>query len=272
MQDLVNHAHPWEAVVMRFQDKVVVVTGAAGGIGLAAVRRFASEGASILAVDLEGSSLDAAAAEAHSFGTEVFTHAADCSLADDVSGYVDRCVREFGRCDVLFNNAGIEGLIMNLTEYPEEDFDRVISVNLRGVWLGMKYAAPAMFASGGGSIVNTASTAGLIGARGLSAYVASKHGVVGLTKSAALELVPQGVRVNAVCPSPIETRMMRSLEEGFGGDQAEMIRKDLASRNPMGRYGEPEEVAALVAFLASDDASYINGGIYTVDGGSTGGR
>ena len=179
---------------MRFQDKVVVVTGAAGGIGLAAVRRFASEGARILAVDLEGSSLDAAAAEAHSFGTEVFTHAADCSLADDVSGYVDRCVREFGRCDVLFNNAGIEGLIMNLTEYPEEDFDRVISVNLRGVWLGMKYAAPAMFASGGGSIVNTASTAGLIGARGLSAYVASKHGVVGLTKSAALELVPQGVR------------------------------------------------------------------------------
>lgn len=152
---------------MRFQDKVVVVTGAAGGIGLAAVRRFASEGARILAVDLEGSDLDAAAAEAEPFGVEVVTHAADCSLAADVSGYIDRCVNEFGRLDVLFNNAGIEGRIMSLLEYPEDDFDKVININLRGVWLGMKYAAPAMFADGGGSIINTASTAGLIGARGL---------------------------------------------------------------------------------------------------------
>jgi 3alpha(or 20beta)-hydroxysteroid dehydrogenase len=173
---------------------------------------------------------------------------------------------------VLFNNAGIEGRIIGILDYPEEDFDRVISINLRGVWLGMKYSAPAMITNGGGAIVNTASTAGLMGARGLSAYVASKHGVLGLTKSAALELVPQGIRVNAVCPSPIETRMMRSLEEGFGGDQAEMIRKDFAARNPMGRYGEPDEVAALVAFLASEDASYINGGVYTIDGGSVSGR
>ncbi|MDP7066920.1 MAG: SDR family NAD(P)-dependent oxidoreductase [Acidimicrobiales bacterium] len=257
---------------MRFQDKVVIITGAAGGIGLAAVRRFASEGAHILAVDLEGSDLDAAIAEADPFGVKVFSQPADCSQASDVSAYVERCLDEFGRLDVLFNNAGIEGRIIGLMDYPEDDFDQVINVNLRGVWLGMKYSGPAMIANGGGSIVNTASTAGLLGARGLSAYVASKHGVVGLTKSAALELVPQGVRVNAVCPSPIETRMMRSLEQGFGGDQAEMIRKDLASRNPMGRYGEPDEVAALVAFLASDDASYINGGIYTVDGGSVNGR
>jgi len=257
---------------MRFQDKVVVVTGAAGGIGLAAVRRFASEGARIVAVDLEGSDLDAALSEAEPFGVDAIALTADCSDGGDVSRYVEQSVAEFGRLDVLFNNAGIEGRIIGLLDYPEEDFDRVINVNLRGVWLGMKHSAPAMITNGGGAIVNTASTAGLLGARGLSAYVASKHGVVGLTKSAALELVPQGVRVNAVCPSPIETRMMRSLEEGIGGDQAEMIRKDFASRNPMGRYGEPDEVAALVAFLASKDASYINGGIYTVDGGSVSGR
>ena len=190
----------------------------------------------------------------------------------EVETLIATCVETYGRLDCAHNNAGIEGRIIGLLAYPEEDFARVISINLRGVWLGMKYSAPAMIANGGGAIVNTASTAGLMGARGLSAYVASKHGVVGLTKSAALELVPQGIRVNAVCPSPIETRMMRSLEEGFGGDQAEMIRKDFAARNPMGRYGEPDEVAALVAFLASEDASYINGGVYTIDGGSVSGR
>ena len=148
---------------MRFQDKVVVITGAAGGIGLAAVRRFASEGARIVAVDLEGSDLDSALAEAEPFGVDALSHSADCSQAQEVSGYVDRCVSEFGRLDVLFNNAGIEGRIMSLLEYPEDDFDRVINVNLRGVWLGMKYAAPAMFADGGGAIVNTAATAGRIG-------------------------------------------------------------------------------------------------------------
>ena len=189
---------------MRFQDKVVVVTGAAGGIGLAAVRRFASEGAQILAVDLEGSDLAAAVAEAEPFGVKAIFQAADCSQASDVSAYVERCVTEFGRLDVLFNNAGIEGRILSLMEYPEDDFDQVINVNLRGVWLGMKYAAPAMITNGGGSIVNTASTAGLLGARGLSAYVASKHGVVGLTKYLSTYWANYGIRCNCLSPGPID--------------------------------------------------------------------
>ena len=168
----------------------------------------------------------------------------------------------------LFNNAGIEGAYSPLTDYPEETFRKVLDVNVVGVWLGMKYAGPAMRERGGGSIVNVASTAGLGGTPNLIAYGASKHAVIGMTKSAAIELAPDGTRVNAVCPAPIETRMMRSIERGANPDDPEAVRAAFAEAMPMGRYGEPEEVAALVAFLFSDDASFISAGIYTVDGGS----
>jgi NAD(P)-dependent dehydrogenase (short-subunit alcohol dehydrogenase family) len=251
----------------RFEGKVAVITGAAGGIGRATVERFAREGASVVAVDLPGTALDEAVAAAESEGASAIAIPADVTRAADVERYVSAARDRFGRIDAFFNNAGIEGWIGPLLSYPEDQFDRVLAVNVKGVWLGMKYVAPIMAANGGGAIVNTASVAGLTGTPGIIAYGASKHAVVGMTRTAALELAPIRIRVCAVCPSPIETRMMRALERGLNPDEPEVVHQQIASTNPLGRYGEPAEVAALVAYLCSDDASYLTGTIIPIDGG-----
>jgi NAD(P)-dependent dehydrogenase (short-subunit alcohol dehydrogenase family) len=252
----------------RFEGKVAVVTGAAGGIGRAACVRFASEGAGVVAVDLQGSDLDGVLGAIHDVGGEAIIVPADVTKSEQVRGYVDAAVARFGRIDAFFNNAGIEGWVGSSTEYPEDIFDKVLDVNVKGVWLGMKYIVPEMRKVGGGAIVNTASVAGLGGTPTIIAYGASKHAVIGLTKSAALEFGHDKIRVNAVCPSPIETRMMRSLERGINPDAPEAVHDAMAANIPLGRYGEPEEVAALTAFLCSDDAKFISGGVYTIDGGS----
>ncbi len=255
----------------RFVGKTVIVTGAAGGIGRAAVELLAREGAQVVAVDLKESPLDEALALAESAGAEAIAVGADVTDESDVQRYVDEAVTRFGGVDALFNNAGIEGAVTSIEDYPTEVFEQVLAVNVTGVFLGMKHVVPALRARGGGAIVNTSSVAGLAGNALIPGYVASKHAVIGLTRCAAQTYGAEKIRVNAVCPSPIETRMMRSLELGISTEQPDVAKQMMEARIPLGRYGTPEEVASLVAFLFSDEACFINGGIYTVDGGMTSG-
>lgn len=256
-------------MVSRFEGKVAVITGAAGDIGRAAARRFASEGASVVLVDLAGSPLEESVAAVERAGGEAHAVTADVTRAAEVEGFVQAATARFGAIDYFFNNAGIEGAVLPLTDYPEDDFDRVMAVNVKGVWLGLKYVGAAMRERGdGGAIVNTSSVAGLGGVRNQIAYGTSKHAVVGITKTAALEFARDGIRVNAVCPAPIETSMMRSIERQSNPDDPDQARQRMAGSNPMQRYGEPEEVAALVAYLCSADASFLNGAIVPVDGGA----
>jgi 3alpha(or 20beta)-hydroxysteroid dehydrogenase len=252
----------------RFTGKAVVVTGAGGGIGRATAARLAAEGASLVLVDRVKKALDETRVVTERTGVPVVAVEADVTQWSDVQRYVATASERFGGIDAFFNNAGILGAVSPLIDYPEAEFDRVMAVNVKGVWLGMKAVAGAMAARGGGAIVNTASIAGLRGSPNLIAYTASKHAVIGLTRSAAIELVRRGIRVNAICPAPIETPMARELEQGFARDNPARAHERFAASIPMRRFGEPDEVAALVVFLLSADASYINGGIYTVDGGS----
>ncbi len=251
----------------RFDGKVAIVTGAAGGIGSATADRFLQEGASVVAVDVDGPALEAARDTWREGADQALLVVADVTRTEDVQRYVAASAERFGGVDFLFNNAGVEGNVAPIDEYPEDAFDRVVAVNLRGAFLGIKYVVPELRKRGGGVIVNTASVAGLIGDPLIPAYIATKHAVLGLTKSAAIGFGPQNIRVNAICPSPIETRMMRSLESGMSPGSPHAVKKMMEERIPLGRYGTAEEVAAVVSFLCSEDARFVNGGIYTVDGG-----
>lgn len=247
----------------RLQDKVAIITGGAGSIGKVTAKIFLSEGAKVMLVDINKTDLEKVVAE---LGSEnVRFCVADVSKAKDVENYVDETVKQFGKIDVFFNNAGIEGVVSPIVDYPEEIFDQVIAVNVKGVWQGNKYVIPQM--NDGGSIIMTSSVAGIVGSAHLGAYVTSKHAVVGIMRTTALEVASRKIRVNSVHPSPVNNRMMRSIEEGASAGHAIDVQKQFEAMIPLGRYAEPEEIANLVLFLASDESQFITGTTQIIDGG-----
>ena len=245
---------------------VAIVTGAAGGIGEATSMALGARGATVLAVDLDEVGAERSASAVVAAGGVAAAIRADVTDPDAVAAYVDECERRYGGVDAFFNNAGYEGAIAEIPDYPLEEYERTMAVNVRGVFLGLKHVIPAMRRRGGGAIVNVSSQAGLRGVANLSAYSASKHAVIGLTRGAALEVAPD-IRVNCVCPGPTDTRMMRGIEEvvrGQGGDPSTFV-----DRIPAGRYGRAEEIAELVAWVLLDAPPFLTGAVLPIDGGMT---
>jgi NAD(P)-dependent dehydrogenase (short-subunit alcohol dehydrogenase family) len=253
---------------IRLDGRVAVVTGAAGVIGTATLHLLAERGARIVAVDRREADLKAAIRELPA-SAEALAIAADVTSEDEVRDYVRATVDRFGTIDAFYNNAGVEGDIKPLQDYSLETFRRVLDVNVVGVFLGMKHVLPVMLKQNKGSIINTASIAGLLGSPHIAVYSASKHAVIGLTKSVAWECTNTGVRVNCVCPGMIDSRMLSTILQGRSGGNSPPPVDKIVDRIPARRLGLASEVASIVAFLASDEASYVSGSAYTVDGGRT---
>jgi NAD(P)-dependent dehydrogenase (short-subunit alcohol dehydrogenase family) len=255
---------------MDFSGKVALITGGGGGIGRASALTFAEHGAKVVVVDSNPADGQASADIVTQRGGDARFVPADVTNSTDVQRYVRDTLAAFGRIDCFFNNAGIEGRVAPTQEYDEAVFDAVIAVNLKGVFLGMRHVLPVMLRQESGAIVNTASVAGLFGGPGMAAYVASKHGVIGLTKVASSDVARQGVRVNAICPGPVETRMMRSLEAQRNPNDPESVHAMMSASAPDGRYALPEEIANTVLYLCSDLSGHITGTHVVIDGGRAG--
>jgi len=255
---------------MDFSGKVALVTGGGGGIGRAAALGFATRGAKVVVVDHDAAAGEASAGIVRQQGGEARFVRADVTRSADVGNYVQETLAAYGAIDCFFNNAGIEGSVTPTQDYDEAVFDQVIAVNLKGVFLGLRHVLPVMLRQGSGAVVNTASVAGLTGGPGMPAYVASKHGVLGLTKVASADVARAGIRVNAVCPGPVETRMMRSLEAQRNPSDPEAVAHAYRAGIPTGRYALPEEVANTVIYLCSDLAGHVTGTHVVIDGGRNG--
>lgn len=264
----------------RFENRVALVTGGASGIGRASAIAFAREGARVVVADVNDPGGEETARLIHSAGGEATFVRADVSRDSDARAMVEKALQTYGRLDCAHNNAGVPGTRSRAADCSEEDWDRTFGVNVKGAWLAMKYEVPAMLRQRAGAIVNTSSVAGLVGIRRFSAYSASKHAVLGLTKSAALEYFRHGIRVNAVCPGLIDTELVRNAV--FGGKPPSssvgrlvastahsIAKRYMSGRQPAGRMGLPEEVAEAVLWLCSDAAAYVNGHTLVVDGGFT---
>ncbi len=254
---------------MDFTNKIALVTGAGNGIGRDTAQCFAAAGARLVLVDHDADANEQSRTMIEQAGGEAIAVTADVTDSAQVRRYVDATLERFGRIDCFFNNAGIEGRIAHLPDFDEAVFDQVIAVNVRGVFLGLKHVLGVMREQGSGAVVNTASVAGMTGSPGMSAYVASKHAVMGLTKVAAGETAALGIRVNAVCPGPIDTRMIHEIERMVNPDEPGRVEAGYKASIPNKRYGTVREVANVVLFLCSDLASNVTGAQYVVDGGRT---
>jgi NAD(P)-dependent dehydrogenase (short-subunit alcohol dehydrogenase family) len=255
-------------VIDRLSGKTAIITGATGGIGAATARLFLAEGANLVVVGRSADKLDALTASLGS--QERVAHCvADAQDESGAQAAADAAIDRFGGVDILFANAGTEGVAKPLDELTLDEFDAVYRTNVLGVWMSMKYCVAPMKARGGGSIIATTSIAGLVGFPGLSAYVASKHAVCGLVRTAAQELGPNNIRVNGIAPGPVDNRMIESLEEQLSPADPGAVRNQMIESVALRRYATNEEVAKLTLFLASDESAYCSGGIHTIDGGYT---
>lgn len=255
----------------RFDGKVVIITGGGAGLGKASALQIANEGAKLTLVDLNSEGLEETKREilATNSDAEVLLITADVAKEDEVKSYVDKTVEAFGRIDGFFNNAGIEGK-QNLTgDYETEEFQRVIDINLNGAFYGMKYVLDIMKKQGSGSICNAASVGGIRGVGNQSGYSASKHGLIGLTRNSGIEYGQFGININAIAPGAIMTDMVEGSLKQMGGDNWEEVGREFVSVNPMKRFGKPEEVGYLVAFLLSDHSDFINAQVIPIDGGQS---
>ncbi|VVM33323.1 hypothetical protein, partial [Terribacillus sp. AE2B 122] len=250
--------------VKEFQGQVVLITGAAGGIGSAAAKAFAEAGAKLALIDLSEKALKRASA---TIDTEKILLPADVTKEAEVEQFVEKTLHRFGRIDVFINQAGLSGDFVPITEQTAASLEEVLQVNVVGAFLGLKHVLRAMIKQKSGVVVNTACSGSLLGGPGMSTYVASKHAMLGLNKTAALEVADYGIRVNAICPSALDTEWMEAIETKAAKGNENTARRGFEASSPLNRYGEVEEVTGLMLFLASNRSSFINGSYYRVDGG-----
>jgi len=258
-------------IMKNLKDKVMLITGGASGLGLATAKEFLARGAKLSLVDIDYDGLkEKKEALLKEYGdSEILILKADVSKEEEVKNYVEETMNKYGRIDGFYNNAGIEGKQASIGEYDLEMFHKVIEINLMGVYYGLRYVLPIMKKQKSGKIVNTASVAGILGLENQSPYIASKHAVIGMTKSAAVEYSEAGININSIAPGAILTPMVEGSFKQINPENPEEAQKEFAKRNPARRLGQPEEVAKVVAFLMSEDASYVNGQVIAIDGGQS---